>query len=182
MSSIKAISDGNGGYIYPVTIADAIIDPTTGEPISSLGGSDVEYTINNQSADSNGNFTITAASLDAAILGHTHSISEINDLESALASKAATGHQHDVVQSLNVNGSTITGNIRVLGAGNVVTSASGDTITITITPYTTALAQTMQDTASGSTAFRVFIGTTEEWENFKSSITNGQRYMVYIRS
>lgn len=181
MSKIQAIPDGNGGYIYPVTIANAIIDPATGNPIT-LGGSDVEYTINNQSADSNGNFTITAASVDAAAASHTHAIADITGLQAELDGKSAADHVHNCVRSVIVGGSTATGDIQIKGAGNITATQNGTTITVTVTPYTADLAQTMYDNKSGAAAFRVFVGTQAEWDSFKSSVSNGQRYIVYIRS
>ena len=187
MSKIQAISDGIGGYVYPVTITDAIIDPQTGEPIdfSALGAQEVEYTINNQHADANGNFTITAASLNAAAATHTHYISEISGLQSALNGKSNTDHTHIMVTSIGLEGSTVTatGNVQIKGIGNVVLSQSGNVISIAITPYMTAVAPDITDSnANESIAIGLFTGTQEQWDAFKASMPNNKRYLVFIRS
>ena len=187
MSKIQAISDGLGGYIYPVTITDAIIDPETGEPIdfSALGAQEVEYTINNQHADANGNFNITAISLEAAPATHTHYISEITGLQAALNGKSNTDHTHIMVTSIGLEGSnvTATGNVQLKGVGNVVLSQVGNAISIAITPYMTAVAPAITDSNSNeSLDIGLFTGTQAEWDAFKASMPNNKRYLVFIRS
>lgn len=179
MSKIQAISDGVGGYIYPVTIADAIIDPETGEPIT-LGGSEVAYTINNQSADANGNFTITAQSIGAAITGHTHAIADVDGLQTALDGCAVTGHTHTMVRALQVGGSTVTGDVILQGSGNVQLIQNGEVITIRVTPH--AVNTTEALTSTDSSSYKVFIGTEAEWAAFVSGTTAGDKYLVFIRS
>jgi hypothetical protein len=182
MSKIQAISDGLGGYIYPVTIADAIIDPETGEPIT-LGGSDVAYTINDISADSNGNFTITAADLGAAVTGHTHAIADVTGLSASLEGKAVTGHTHTMVTGIAVGGSTVTGDVQMLGTGNVVITQNGSNLVISITPYSADMSSTIVDGNTNCVAaISVFTGTQAEWDEFKTNIAEGERYLVFIHS
>lgn len=182
MSKIQAISDGLGGYIYPVTIANAIIDPETGEPIT-LGESDVEYTINDEHADSNGNFSIEAGDIGAAISGHTHAIADITGLSASLEGKAPLVHPHTMVTGISVGGSTVTGDVQLVGTGNVVISQTGSNLSIGITPYTADMSDTIVDgNTNNSTALGVFTGTQEEWDTFKSTISEGARYLVFIHS
>lgn len=179
MSTIKAISDGQGGYIYPVTIPDAIIDPNTGEPIT-LGSNEVEYTINNQHADSTGNFTVTAESLGAAVTGHTHSMVDISGLTAALATKAVVGHTHTIVNSIEAGGSTVTGDVEIRGAGNVQVSQRDNVITLRVTPYSTETTDSI--TTSSNDEYKVFIGTETEWTAFSANLAVGDKYLVFIRS
>lgn len=180
MSKIQAISDGQGGYIYPVTIADAIIDPQTGEPAALGGGSNVEYTINDQSADENGNFTIDAASIGAAVTGHTHAISDVTDLQATLNSLAVTGHTHTMVHSLVVGGSTVTGDIVMQGTGNVQLLLVDNTINIRVTPHT--VDTTSSITSTEDEQYAIFVGTEAEWNTFAAGTTAGEKYLVFIRS
>ena len=190
MSKIQAISDGQGGYIYPVTIAAAIIDPETGAPITlGGGGSDVDYTINNQSADANGNFTITAQSINAAVSGHTHEITDVTGLQTVLATKANADHTHTMVTGVQVSGSTavITGPVTLQGTGNINITKSGiSTLQISVTPYATDTVGTMQDANASNTVrdIAVFTGTLAEWNTFaqSGSMVTGKRYLVIIRS
>lgn len=192
MSKIQAISDGIGGYVYPVTITDAIIDPQTGEPIdfSALGAQEVEYTITAVGgggstvlhADENGNFTVTAVQLGAAVTGHTHGISDITNLQSTLETKENKVHSHDVVTSIVVNNTTLKGDVKLVGLGNVVCSTVGDTINISITPYTTAQTGALYDAVHTTENYELFIGTESEWETFKETMANNKRYLVFIRS
>lgn len=183
MSSIRAISDGQGGYIYPVTIANAIIDPETGEPVTLGGGSTMEYTVNEQHADSDGNFTITNTMVGAAAAEHTHTISDVSGLQTALDGKSGTSHTHAMVTGIVVNGSTATGSVVLAGTGNVRISQSGSSIAIAITPYTTDTSDRLTDSNSSNTVpVNIFTGTQEEWDAFKANMANNKRYIVFIRS
>lgn len=195
MAKIQAISDGNGGYIYPVTIANAIIDPETGEP-AQLGGSDMVYTITAGTGagatliepDSNGNFTVTAADLGAAAATHSHAVSDITGLQDALDGKSGISHTHDMVSSIVVGGSTVSGEVQIVGTGNVAATRSGNTITLSITPFTSDVGSTFADGNPGDgqntpAPAGIFTGTREEWDAFKvSGMSNGQRYIVFIRN
>lgn len=187
-ASIKILKQGSNS-VYPVTIANAIIDPETGEPITLGGGSDVTYTINNQSADANGNFTITAQSINAAISGHTHGITDVAGLQTALATKADANHTHTMVTGVQVSGSTavITGPVTLQGTGNInVTKSGANALQIAVTPYTTDTVGTMQDANTSNTVrdIAVFTGTLAEWNTFaqNGSMATGKRYLVIIRS
>lgn len=179
MSKIQAISDGVGGYIYPVTIANAIIDPQTGEPIT-LGGSDVEYTINNQHADSSGNFSIDAEDIGAAITGHTHAIADVAELQDALDGKSATSHTHTMVHTLSVGGSTVTGDVVLQGSGNVQLIQTGNVISIRLTPHTVDTTNSI--TSTDNSQYKVFVGTEDEWTAFSANLVNNEKYLVFIRS
>ena len=183
-ASIKFIKDGNN-TVYPVTITDAIIDPTTGEPIdfSAVGGSDVEYTINGQSADANGNFTITNVLVGAAAASHAHVISDVTGLQDALNGKSDTNHTHTMVTAISVGGSSVTGAVQLRGTGNVKITQNSTTLNITITPYATDVSETIVDSnEDNDLPLSVFTGTEAEWEAFKSSMENDRRYLVFIRS
>lgn len=171
----------NGITIYPATIPQAIIDPETGLP-AQLGGADVEYTINNQPADNEGNFTITAVDLGAASANHTHPISTIEGLQDALDGKASSNHTHNVVTSISVNGVSATGSINIVGTGNVDITKSAETINIAITPFEVDVTQAMSDANSNNDAIHIFTGTMSEWERFKQTISDNTRYIVFIRS
>jgi hypothetical protein len=180
-ASIKFIKDGNN-TVYPVTIADAIIDPNTGEPLdfSSLGGAEMVYTINGNNADSNGNFTVTAESLGAAITGHTHGMSDINGLDTVLAGKAVVGHTHTIVNSIEAGGSTVTGDVELRGTGNIQVSQRDNVITLRVTPY--SVDTTTSITASDSSEYKIFVGTEAEWAALSANIAVGDNYIVFIRS
>ena len=68
--------------IWPRTSIDNVVDPKTGKPIdlSKLvpASTAPTYTINGTRADANGNFTITAKSIGAASIHHTHTAAEVN--------------------------------------------------------------------------------------------------------
>lgn len=178
--AIPAILSKNGVTIYPATIPQAIIDPETGEPANL--GSDMEYTINSQTADENGNFTVTGELVGAANAVHTHDIADINNLQTTLDGKSNTNHTHTMVTGINVNNATVTGNVRLKGVGNVSLSQSEDSISISITPYLTDTTNAIDDANSNNDPMRVFVGTNTEWLAFKSTMPEGVRYLVLIRS
>ena len=138
--AIPVILSRDGVSVYPATIPEAIIDPTTGEPINLGGG--MVYTINGAPADQTGNFTITANDLTAAPASHTHEINDITGLQTALNNKSNSEHTHDMVSSIVVNNASVTGNVRLVGSGNVQIARSNNTITISITPYTVDVGST----------------------------------------
>jgi hypothetical protein len=179
--AIPTILSRGGTTVYPVTIPQAIIDPETGEPANL--GSDMEYTINNTHADENGNFTITSELVGAAPTSHQHAISDVTDLQTTLNGKSATNHTHTMVTGISVGGSVLTGSAQVKGTGNVKVTQSGSDINITITPYTTDTSDRITDSNSENVLpVRIFTGTQEEWDTFKSSMQNNSRYIVFIRS
>lgn len=184
--AIPVILSRNGMSVYPATIPEAIIDPETGEPAKI--GTDMEYTINTQHADENGNFTITAQSIGAAVSNHQHTISDVSGLEATLNTKAASDHTHVMVSSVQIAGNTntITGPLTIQGTGNVnVTKTGANSIQISITPYTTDIVGTIQDANSkNSEPISVFTGTQAEWDAFSTSnaMQANRRYLVIIRS
>jgi len=180
--AIPAYLSKNGVTVYPVTVPQAIIDPETGLP-AQLGGADVEYTINNTHADENGNFTITGELVGAAAATHTHSISDVTNLQSALDGKANTGHTHTMVTGISVGGQIVTGSVQLRGTGNVRVTQTGTDINIAITPYTTDTSDTIADSNSNnSLPVSIFTGTQDEWDAFKANMENDRRYIVFIRS
>lgn len=184
--AIPVILSRNGVSVYPATIPEAIIDPETGEPAKI--GTDMEYTINNQQANENGNFTITAQSIGAATSNHQHEISDISGLAATLNTKAASNHTHVMVNSVQVagNASTITGPLTIQGTGNVsVTKTGANSLQISVSPYVTDIVGTVQDANSSNDApIAIFTGTQEEWDEFASSndMLANRRYLVIIRS
>lgn len=176
--AIPVILSRNGISVYPATIPEAIIDPETGEPFNL--GRNMEYTINNQPADSNGNFTIDASDIGAAITGHTHAISDITNLQTALDGKAASGHTHTMVQTISVNGSSVTGDVVLQGSGNIQLVQNGNIITVRLTPHTVDTTRSL--TSTDDTQYKVFVGTEEEWAAFSANLTTGEKYLVFIRS
>ena len=177
--AIPVILSRNGMAVYPATIPEAIIDPTTGEP-AQLGGHDVEYTINNQSADESGNFTVTAESLGAAISGHTHGLTDISGLEAAISDKAVVGHTHTIVNYIEAGGSTVTGDVEIRGTGNVQVSQRDNVITLRVTPYSVDTSETL--TAANNDEYKIFVGTETEWAEFSANLAVGDKYIVFIRS
>ena len=102
----------DGTTIYPATILDAIIDPNTGEPVSM---NETQYKINGSGPDASGNFTLTNSMLNAAPEAHTHSISNVTNLQESLNSKSNADHTHVMVSGITIgnNGPTLSGNVKL---------------------------------------------------------------------
>lgn len=102
-----------GKNLLPRTSIDCVYDPATGEPVDlskfvSTGGNAAKtYKINNIEADSNGNFTISAADVGAAAADHTHTLNELN--------AAAATHTH-TLNELGAASSNHTHTLAELGA------------------------------------------------------------------
>lgn len=178
--AIPATFSRNGVTIYPVTIPQAIIDPETGEPAKL--GNDMDYTFNNTHADENGNFTITSELVGAAPAVHTHTIASVTGLQASLDGKSNSDHTHTMVTGIEADGSTVTGNVQLRGTGNVQVSQSGSNLNITITPYLTDRTASLIDVNSSNDPIHVFVGTDEEWLNFRANMAENTRYLVLIRS
>lgn len=168
----------NGSTVYPATIPDAIIDPNTGKPFNF----NTEYTINNLSADETGNFTLTHTSLGAAAEQHTHAISDVTDLQITLDNKSNIDHTHAVVTGIQINESTLTGDIKIEGKGNISVSKVRNNVIISITPFVADIANEIVDSNTNEEPFQVFVGTEAEYEAFKANMVEGKRYLVFIRS
>ena len=101
-----------GKLILPRTSIECVYDPATGMPIdlskfATSGDSGKTFTINNNSADSNGNFTITAEGIGAAAVDHTHSLASLG--------AAASDHSH-TLSSLGAAAADHTHTLSSLGA------------------------------------------------------------------
>ena len=176
--ALPAYLSRNGVTVYPVTVPQAIIDPETGEPANL--GSNMTYTINGQQADANGNFTIDANDIGAAVTGHTHAISDVTGLQAALGGKAASGHTHTMVKSISIGGSSVTGDVVLQGSGNVQLVQNGNIITVRLMPHTVDTTRSI--TSTDDTQYKVFVGTEEEWATFSANLVTGEKYLVFIRS
>lgn len=115
--SIRATSNG-----VVVSDANGVVRPLAGQ----------EYTINNNAADSNGNFSITASELEAAPTVHTHAISDVTGLQTQLDGKSPTNHTHRLVQSLNVGDVSISDAVKLVGGDNVSLETVLNTIYINV--------------------------------------------------
>lgn len=126
------------GYnLLPRTSIECVYDPKTGKPIDlskiiSINPDAIKtYTINGKSADSSGNFSITAGDVGAAASNHTHTASAIGAAaidhthtpESIGA--ANTSHTHEISE---INGLEA----RLLSIG----TGGGDGISFDLTPLT----------------------------------------------
>lgn len=162
--SIRATSNG-----VVVSDANGVVRPLAGQ----------EYTINNNAADSNGNFSITASELEAAPAVHTHAISDVTGLQTQLDGKSPTNHTHRLVQSLNVGDVSISDAVKLVGGDNVSLETVLNTIYINVNAQAAGAAAAVQNlaTADGSTV-KVFIGTNAQWTAFTKE--TGVKYLVYI--
>lgn len=176
MGKIKILKQ-NGEVAYPLTMLTAILNPETGLPINMT----VEpvYKINNQEADDNGNFTITATGLGAAPAVHTHAITDVTELQTALDGKANTTHTHDMVSGITVGSDILSGSVVLTGGSHVSVTAAGSVITITVTPYIASSAESLIDAANAEAApIKVFTGTAAEWDAATKDTT--VRYLVLL--
>lgn len=168
----------DGTTIYPATILDAIIDPNTGRAVNIRD----TYTINGQEADESGNFTLSNSDLGAAAAQHSHSISNVTDLQATLNNKSAVDHSHDVVTGIQVDNDVITGNVKISGKGNITVSKVRNNVNISVTPFVADITDKIEDSNQIESPFQVFVGTEAEYEAFKANIESGKRYLVFIRS
>jgi hypothetical protein len=138
-----------------------------------------EYTINNNAADNNGNFEITAEGLGAANAQHTHEIVDVTDLQSTLDGKSPTSHTHQLVQSLVVGDQSISNAVKLQAGDNVSLETVLNTININVNAQAAGAAAAVQNlaTADGGTV-KVFIGTESQWTAFTKE--TGVKYLVYI--
>lgn len=153
---------------------------------SGEGGTFLAYTVNGQGPDSTGNFQIglglEAGQIAAAAQQHTHDIQDINGLQSALDNKSDVDHSHTMVTGINVNNNVLNGEVKLVGERNVEIKQDENSINIGITPYTSDTTRTIQDSNSSSVNYKVFVGTQQEWDDFKQNVNNGEHYIVFLRS
>ena len=128
------------------------------------------------------NFSASIASVIAgkANSSHTHAISDVTGLQTALDGKAASNHTHnydnygfwkvtDGVTEYKVESS---GSVRLEGAGATTVSLSGGVLTITSTDNDTTYSQ-----ATSSTLGLVKIGYTANAKNYPVQLSSGQMYV-----
>lgn len=159
-----------------------IRDPITGNitVTANGGGASMVYTINNVGADENGNFTLTASSLGAAAIDHSHVISDVAGLQDSLDDLATVDHTHpEYVSGLTVNGETAHGECSLVAGNNVVLEKSGNTISIGVDSdsYVGGIAVQNISTTSNDVV-ETFIGTAAQWSAFTK--VAGKKYLVYI--
>ena len=161
------------------------MDAVLGEVRESDDGSttvveDVNYTINGAEADENGNFAISAEGIGAAESGHRHDIADIEDLQETLNGKSATGHTHELVSGITVDGETISGELTLEAGENLLLSVAGQVLTLTPEPFAADSAESVPDANTENTEpLKVFSGTQAEWDAFTKE--SGVRYLVFIR-
>lgn len=173
IGSTNALQKSNGNCVL-----NSLVDPETGKLINF----NTVYTINNQEADEDGNFTLTPDILSSAAMQHNHNIADINELQVTLDGKSNIDHQHNVVTSIKVNDIALTGNVKLEGKGNINISKQMNNINISVTPFIADIANEIQDSNENEMPFNTFIGTEEEYEQFKNTMIEGKRYIVLIRS
>jgi hypothetical protein len=149
------------------------VGQTIGDKIMSLeqttGGAEIQWKINDQSADENGNFNITPEMVGAAPSDHGHIMADIDGLAEEFASKSPVGHSHDLVSGIAVEGveqSPITSTAIVKGSSHLLVTADGNTINLQALPYSLIMSESLKNIANGTDDVKMFIGTTVEWEAF----------------
>ena len=161
------------------------MDAVLGEVRESDDGSttvveDVNYTINGNSPDENGNFAISAEGIGAAESGHRHDIADVENLPESLDGKSDTGHTHELVSGITVDGETISGELTLEAGENLLLSVAGQVLTMTPEPFSADSAESVADAnAANAEPLKVFSGTQTEWDAFTKE--TGVRYLVFIR-
>ena len=161
------------------------MDAVLGEVRESDDGSttvveDVNYTINGAEADENGNFSISAESICAAESGHRHDIADVENLPESLEGKSDTGHTHELVSGITVDGETISGELTLEAGDNLLLSVAGQVLTLTPEPFAADSTESVADAnAANIEPLKVFSGTQTEWDAFTKE--TGVRYLVFIR-
>lgn len=139
----------------------------------------VDYTINGEQPDENGNFTISAESIGAAESEHQHNIADVENLRESLDGKSDSGHTHELVSGITVNGETISGELTLESSGNLLISAAGRVVTLTPEPFATDATESVADANSANPEpLKVFSGTRAEWDAFTKE--SGIRYVVFL--
>ena len=157
------IESGGALYIYDVTNTEWI--RISGSTMST----DIQWTVNGIIADETGNFSVPAAAVGAAELGHTHPMSEVIGLADAIATKAPVSHTHDLVSGFSISGVTqdpIAGLAILQGSSHLKVTSSGKIITLEALPYETAMTASVINAADEEENIQVFEGSTAEWEAF----------------
>ena len=173
IGSTNALQKSNGNCLL-----NSLVDPDTGKLINF----NTTYTINNQEPDEDGNFNLTPEILNAASAIHNHNINDINNLHAILDEKSNLDHSHNVVTSINVNDTVLTGNVKIEGKGNINVSKNMNNINISVTPFIADIANEIEDSNNIEEPFNIFIGTEVEYEEFKNTMIEGKRYLGLIRS
>jgi hypothetical protein len=145
------------------------------------GGTMINYTVNGEISDENGNFQVDIETIGAAPAEHTHDISQITNLQQTLNNKSNTDHTHDMVTGINVNNTVMRGEVKLVGGNNVDIQQNGNDLTIGITPYESDSTEEIQDASSPNQGYKVFVGTEAQWDEFKSNIANNEQYIVFLR-
>ncbi|MPM40253.1 hypothetical protein SDC9_86893 [bioreactor metagenome] len=141
---------------------------------------EVGYTINGDPPDENGNFAISAEGIGAAESGHRHDIADVENLPESLDGKSDTGHTHELVSGITVDGQTVSGELTLEPSGNLLVSAAGQVLTLTPEPFAAdATASVADANTANAEPLKVFSGTQAEWDAFTKE--TGVRYLVFIR-
>ena len=140
----------------------------------------VDYTINGEPPDENGNFSISAEGIGAAEATHQHDIADVENLQESLAGKSDSGHTHELVSGITVSGETVSGELTLEPSGNLLVSAAGQVLTLTPEPFAADAAASVADAnVANPEPLKVFSGTQTEWDAFTKE--TGVRYLVFIR-
>jgi hypothetical protein len=161
------------GTTYKLTDGEWVLSASA----STGGDVAIDYTFNGASADADGNFTVTAASVGAAASTHTHAISDVTDLQATLDGKAATTHTHDFITGITVGGDTFSDELTIVTQGELLTSVAGQVLTLTAELPTESSATALVDAADSAT-MKMFVGTQSEWDSFTPDANT--KYIVYI--
>ena len=112
---------------------DTKYDPVLGKLRESDGAGSaaeaVDYTINGEQPDENGNFEVTAESIGAAASSHNHNISAVENLQAELDGKADTTHTHELVSGVVVGGETVSGELTLAASDNMTKRETASTHT-----------------------------------------------------
>lgn len=181
------IGAADANHTHPISEVDGLETRLQQIESSSGGGGSIMYTVNGQSADNNGNFTITTDSINAAETIHTHAMTDVVNLTTTLDTKSNVNHTHAMVTSINVNNEELSGNVQLIGERNVeitqeLKNNSESQITVGITPYTSDTTESIIDSNLQNTSYKFFVGTKTEWDDFKATISNNENYIVFLRS
>lgn len=181
-TNLQDLSPGIAEKTDYIVLQKGSADPVkaTLQDLKDVIGGDMVYTVNNLAADEDGNFTLTASSLGAAAIDHSHVISDITGLQDSLDDKAELEHSHeDYVSGLTVNGETARGECSLVAGNNVILEKSGNTISIGVDSdsYVGGIAVQNISTTSNDVV-ETFIGTAAQWSAFAK--VAGKKYLVYI--
>jgi hypothetical protein len=158
-------------YSIMVDANNKLISPSINEflaannEISGGSGGSINYTVNGNPPDENGNFEVNVSTTGAALAGHTHTFGEISDFETLSNDYSDVNHTHDLVTGVKVGNTVLTENVAIAAGNNVKITESAGKVKIDAVPYTYTTTQQIVDSGSQGGNVKIFTGTQSEWDN-----------------